>query len=75
MISSLSICPTCAFKISLIEIEFVNKRDQICNDPKMNTSEKADKLSELILSYKLNICCNRILQTSVDYSDLLIKAF
>lgn len=62
-------CPTCGYFLGQKTIEYEQKRDEICNNSKLNREEREEQLSKLLLSLKLpRYCCNMRMMT---YKDLV----
>ena len=63
-------CPSCGFFMGTKSLEFNKKKKEICDDTKLNESEKSDKISKLVISLKLRrYCCRMRLFTCVDLSN------
>jgi DNA-directed RNA polymerase subunit N (RpoN/RPB10) len=60
-------CFTCGYFIGQHAIYYEDEKEKICNDPKLNDSDKEKKITELVLSLKLpSYCCNMRVMTSKD---------
>jgi DNA-directed RNA polymerase subunit N (RpoN/RPB10) len=68
-------CFTCGFQLSTIELEFEEERDKICLDPNLNNEQKEKAISKLVVSFKLNYCCNMNILTTIDLSKIIIRNY
>jgi len=67
-------CKTCGTALSNIEYDYRTKLNNICNNNKLEDEQKKEQISKLILSYELSPCCNTVVLTSVNLSELIIKS-
>lgn len=60
-------CPTCGYFLGFKTVEWENKSNEICNDPKLSDDEKEKKKSELLMSLNLpRYCCKMRMMTYKD---------
>lgn len=62
-------CPTCGYFLGQKTLEWENKSDEICSNPKLTLEEKEKKKQELIISLKLPRYCCRMRMMS--YKDIV----
>ncbi len=67
-------CKSCGTALSNIEYDYRTKLNKICNDNKNSDQTKEKLVSELINSYQLSMCCNTVLLTSVNLTELIIPS-
>jgi hypothetical protein len=66
-------CKSCGNSLAFIEFEYRTEIFKICNDNKLNEEDKKNKISNLIKSYSLPLCCNTKLLTSVNMAEIIIQ--
>ncbi len=59
-------CVTCNYFIGQITLDYEEKKDTICSNPKLSADEKAEEMSKLIRSYGFKECCNARIMTYKD---------
>jgi DNA-directed RNA polymerase subunit N (RpoN/RPB10) len=68
-------CKTCGNPLSKIEFGYKKQVDEICNNQINNEEEQKNKISELIKSYNLPMCCNIKLLTSINLAEIIVQNF
>jgi len=62
-------CPTCGFFLGSVVYEFEEKKNKICNNPKLSSFDVEREVQKLIMSLNLRrYCCRMRLMT---YKDLV----
>ena len=68
-----STCPTCGFFLAQKNLEWEQKSEEICNNPKLSIEEKEKQKQKLLLSLKIRrYCCKmRIMSYKDIVQDIL----
>jgi DNA-directed RNA polymerase subunit N (RpoN/RPB10) len=62
-----SSCPTCGFCIGIKVFQFENKKNEICNNPELNDTQRNEEISKALRELKLRrYCCKMRIMTSKD---------
>jgi len=62
-------CPTCGYFLGNKTLEFEQKKEIICKNPKLNKEDQAKEIQKLLISLKLRrYCCRMRMMT---YKDLV----
>jgi len=56
-------CPTCNRIIGHIQLEYDQKIEELCHNPKLSSDKLNDEKEKLIKSYNLSYCCNMRIMT------------
>ena len=60
-------CPTCGYLLATKIMEYETKKEEICNNPKLNDEQQADAIEKLIQNIGLRrYCCRMRLMTCKD---------
>lgn len=66
-------CPTCGYFLGQKTIEYENRKNMICSNPKLSNEEKEQELSKLLLSLGLRrYCCKMRMMTYKDIVQFIL---